>query len=78
MNVAVSGCASLVVGDLLVERGADPLRDAAVEVGLREQRVHDHAGVVNHAVAEDLDEARLRVDLDNAARRRRSARRGRR
>ena len=58
--------ARLVVDDLLVDGAADTLRDPAVEVRVREQRIDDLARVMGEDVAEDLEEPGLRVDLDDA------------
>ena len=55
----------LVVGHPLVERAADALRDAAVDLALDDHRVDQRAAVVHDAVAQDRDLGGLRVGLDD-------------
>ena len=55
----------LVVGHPLVERAADALRDAAVDLALDDHRVDQVAAVVHHGVLEDRDLGGLRVGLDD-------------
>ena len=52
--------AGLVVGEVLVERAADPLDDAAVDLALDDHRVDDRAAVLDHHVAEDRRPRRSR------------------
>ncbi len=62
----------LVVDVFLVERPADPLRDAALDLALDIARVDRAADVLDRGVAQDLDLARLLVDLDVADTRRKA------
>ena len=55
----------LVVGHPLVERAADALGDAAVDLALDDHRVDHGAAVVDDAVAQDLDLGGDRVGLDD-------------
>jgi hypothetical protein len=48
----------------LVERGADALRRAAVNLAVDDHRVHERAAVLDDHVIEDLDLAGLGVDCD--------------
>ena len=61
-----------VVRALLVERGADALRDAAERLALDHHRIHQRAAVLDDDVIEDLDCADLGVDRDRRRRARRS------
>ena len=56
--------AVLAVDVLLVERPADALRGAALELALHVARVHGLARVLGHGVAEDGHAPGLGVDLD--------------
>ena len=53
----------VVVGHPLVQRAADALGDAAVDLALDDPRVDQRAAVVHHAVAQDRDLGRVRVGL---------------
>ena len=55
-----------VVDQLLGERGADALRDAAVELALHHHGVDGAPAVVDGHVAQDAHRARLHVDLHHA------------
>ena len=46
--------------DLLHQHLADALGDAALDLAMQQERVHHHADVVHHVVAEHLDLAGLR------------------
>ena len=61
----VQQLALLVVDELLVERVADAVRDAAVNLSFDEQRIDDRAAIVDDEVALDLDRRRLGIDLDD-------------
>ena len=61
----VEQLARLVVGHPLVERAADALRDAAVDLALDDHRVDQVAAVVDDGVLQDLDLRRVRVGLDD-------------
>ena len=61
----VEQLAGLVVGHPLVERAADALRDAAVDLALDDHRVDQVAAVVDDGVLEDRDLGGLRVGLDD-------------
>src|SRR5213080_2527386 len=54
-----------VVRQPLVERAADALRDAAVDLSLHDHRVHDPAAVALHDVLEKAHDAGLDLDLDD-------------
>ena len=56
----------LVVDEVLVERGADRVHGRAVHLPLDDLRVDPRAAVVDGGVVDDLDDARLPVDLDHA------------
>ena len=58
--------AVLVVDVLLVQRPADALRDAALDLALDVARVDRAADILHRGVAQDRDLAGLRVDLDVA------------
>ena len=47
---------------LLVQRGADALRGAAVDLTVDDHRIDQHAAVLDDDVVEDFDGARVRVD----------------
>ena len=49
-----------VVGHLLVERRADALRGAAVDLAVDDHRVHERAAVFDDDIVEQLDLARVR------------------
>ena len=55
-----------VEADVLHQHLTHALRDAAADLTLEQQRVHDRADIVDDAVAQDLDLAGLRVDLELA------------
>ena len=55
----------LVVGHLLEERLADPLRDRADDLPFGEQRVHDRAGVVDRNDPQHAQRSERAVDLDD-------------
>ena len=55
-----------IEADVLHQHLADALRDAAADLALEQQRVHDRADIVDDAVAQDLDLAGLRVDFELA------------
>ncbi len=61
----VEQLAGLVVGHPLVQRAADALRHAAVDLALDDHRVDQVPAVVDHGVPEDLDLRRQRVGLDD-------------
>ena len=61
----VEQLAGLVVGHPLVERAADALRDAAVDLALDDHRVDQVAAVVDHGVLQDPDLRGQRVGLDD-------------
>jgi hypothetical protein len=52
--------------DILHQHLTHALRDAAADLTLEQQRVHDGADVIDDAVAQDLDLAGLLVDLELA------------
>ena len=56
----------LVVDEVLVERGADRVHGRAVHLALDDLRVDPRAAVVDGRVVDDLDDAGLAVDLDDA------------
>ena len=59
--------AALRVVDAAFEhRLADPLRHAALHLALQQQRVDDHAEIVDDEIAQDRDMPGLGVDLDLA------------
>ena len=67
MNEPDRSCAGVaVVDDMLPQRLADALRDAAVDLAVHDQRVDRAAEIVDRAVAHDLDYAGLGIDLDLA------------
>ncbi len=79
MNDALSSWPGLVVRHPLVQRTADALRDAAVDLALDDHRVDQAAAVVDDGVLEDRDLGGVRVGLDDrrrACRRRTSSARG--
>ena len=53
----------LVVGELLVERAAEPVERAAVDLTFGDHRIDDRARVVHGHVAQDLDRRGLGIDL---------------
>ena len=53
---------------LLPQRLADALRDAAVALAVDQHRVYRPAAIVDRRIADDLDHAGLRIDLDLADR----------
>ena len=55
----------LVVGDFLVERGADALRDAALHLAVDDHRIDHRAAVLRHDIVEDLDDAGVGLDRDD-------------
>ena len=57
-----------IVAALLPQRLPDALRDAAVTLAVDQHRVYRPAAIVDRCVADDLDHAGLRVDLDLADR----------
>ena len=65
MNDGVEQLPGLVVGHPLVERAADALRDAAVDLALDDHRVDEVAAVVHDGVLQDRDLGGLRVGLDD-------------
>src|SRR4051794_23177400 len=52
----------IVVRDFLVERGADALRDAALDLAVDHHRVDHGAAVFGHGVVEDFDDAGVGLD----------------
>ena len=58
--------AVLVVGERLVQGGADRVDGRAVHLALDDLRVDPGAAVVDRGVVDELDVAGLRVDLDDA------------
>ena len=56
--------AVLVVDDVLEQRLADALHDAAMALALDQQRIDDRAEVVDHGVLHHLDTAGVGIDLD--------------
>src|SRR5882762_2675154 len=59
------GLALVVVGELLVERAADPLGHAAVDLSLDDAGIVQGTGVAGDAVIDDRDLPRLALDLDD-------------
>ena len=57
--------AVVVVDDLLQQRVADALGDAAVHLAVGDHRIDDAAGILRHQEFLDLDVAGLHVDLDD-------------
>ena len=57
--------AVVVVHDPLVERAADALRDASVDLALDDDRVHDDAAVVLDDVPDERELAGGAIDLDD-------------
>ena len=57
----------VVVDELLVECGADRVRRRAVHLAFDDLRVDADAAVVDGRVVDDVDLARLGVDLDDGA-----------
>ena len=55
-----------VVDDVLDQRLADALRDAAVNLPFADHRIDHHAEIVDGDKAVDADRAGLRIDLDLA------------
>src|SRR5882672_514158 len=55
MSICGASLAVLVVGELFVERAAEPVERAAVDLPRGDHGVDDRAGVVHGHVAEDLD-----------------------
>ena len=66
MNEPLEAVALLVEGDVLHQRDADALGEAAVDLALDDHRVDAHAAVVDRDEAAQLDLARARVDVDDA------------
>ena len=60
----VTGWRAVVVAHPFVERVADAVRDAAVDLALDHHRIDQHAGVLHRDVAQDFHLAGLDVDLD--------------
>src|SRR5712692_7208012 len=65
-EAAARDVALVVVADLLVQRGADPLREAAVDLALDDHRIDDVAAVVDRDEAPDFHVARAAVDVHHA------------
>ena len=65
MNEALQQLPVLVVGQRLVQRAADALRDPAVHLAADDHRVDQRPAVVHHAVPVDGDLAGVRIDLDD-------------
>src|SRR4029077_19237452 len=59
---SVAQLAVRVVREPLVERAPDPLRDAALDLALNDQRIDQPTAVVDDHVLEDLEPERLWVD----------------
>ena len=57
--------AFVAVDDLLQQRIADALRDAAMDLAVRDHRIDDAAGILGHEEFLDRDVAGLDVDLDD-------------
>ena len=57
--------ALFVVDDLFEQRLRRALCDAAVDLSLGEQRVHDSTGIIDRDMSEQRDLARLGVHLDH-------------
>ena len=57
--------ADLVVGDFLVERGADALRDAALHLAVDDHRIDHGAAVFRDRVVENFDDAGVGLDGDD-------------
>src|SRR6202171_3475239 len=55
-----------IVGDALVQRLTNALRDAAVNLSRHQRRIDGDADVVDGGVAHDLADAGFRIDLDLA------------
>ncbi len=55
-----------VIDDLLHQRLAQPLRDAAMDLALQAERVDHRADIVDHDVARDVERTGIGVDLDLA------------
>ena len=53
-----------IVDRALVERLADPLRDAAMDLAVKQDRIHRRAEIVDDDVVGDGGDAGLGVDLD--------------
>ena len=53
MSEALSSWPVVVEHELLVERVADALRDAAVDLAVEDQRIDHRAAVVHHDVFQD-------------------------
>src|SRR5207249_3527072 len=69
----------IVVRELFVERAADALRDAAVNLSLDDARIDQGPGIAGDRVVDDRELSRLALDLDDGdvrAVRERRARRG--
>ena len=62
--------ALLVVGDLLAQRGADPLHHAAVDLRLDDHRVDHRAAILGDREIDEFDRAGLRIDRNDGAVRR--------
>ena len=56
----------VVVVRAFVERLGNPLRDAAMELTVDDQRVDDVADIVDRDVSDRLDLTRIAIDLDHA------------
>ena len=66
MNEPVTSWPLRVEMDVLHQRLAGALRDAAVDLAVQQQRIEHGADIVDHAVAHDLDLAGFLVDLEFA------------
>ena len=64
MKLAVTSWPASSYGEVLAEGAADALRDATVHLALDDHRVDHGAAVLDHRVAEHVDLAGLRIDLD--------------
>src|SRR5437899_2419584 len=53
-----------VVDRMLAQDLPDALRDAAVQLAVEQDVIDDPTAIVHRGVAQDFDDARLRVDLD--------------
>ena len=56
----------VLLGDVLHQRLADPLDDAAMELAVDQQRVDHVPDIVDRGIAHEVDRAGLLVDLDLA------------
>ena len=57
----------LVERDLLIKRGADALRDAALHLAVDDHRIDHRAAILRDGVVEDLDDAGVGIDGQTAA-----------